>query len=135
MMLRLQQSPKLTLHVLNLHLVTIKQALNLGFVLSLQVLVGVLESKYTANDAVVSHFLIAEDSLTVIDNPPLVVDSFVQFKQLFALQRFSNLRLFQRQRVMLGMANRLLRRGIKHLLLLVIARSHAIIALREAHDL
>ena len=100
----------------------------MGFVLSLQVLVGVLESKYTAGYAVVCHFLIAEDSLTVIDYSPLVVDSFVQFKQLFALQCFSNLRLFQRQRVMLGMANRLLRRGIMHLLLLVIARSHTVIS-------
>ena len=57
----------------------------MGFVLSLQVLVGVLESNYAAYDAVVCHFLIAEDSLTVIDYSPLVVNSFVQFEQLFAL--------------------------------------------------
>ena len=80
--------------------------------LSLEIFVGVLESNYAANDAVVSHFLISKDSFTVVDYPPLVVNSFVQFKQLFALQCFSNLRLFQRQRVMLGVAHRLLSRGI-----------------------
>ena len=65
--------------------------------LSLQSLVGVLKRYYAADNAIVCHFLVTKDSLTVIDDPPLIVDCLVQFKQLFALQCLRNLRLLQSQ--------------------------------------
>ena len=93
--MRLQQPPELTLHVLNLHLVSVQEALDLRLVLALEIFVSVLQRDDAAHDTVVRHLQITKDPLAVIDNPSLVIDGLVQLEQFLSLQRLGDLRLLQ----------------------------------------
>ncbi len=86
-----KKSLNVSLHVFNLHVVSVDEDLDFSLVLFLNRSMGILQFLNSIDDAFICHIDISKDFLAIIDKFSLLVQCVIQFKQLFALQCFGNL--------------------------------------------
>lgn len=87
--------------VFNLHLVSIDELADDNRVEILDASLSVLKRQYPVDNAMVRHQCVAENALNIVDDFPLVVKFLVQVEQLFPLERLDDLRLLDREALLL----------------------------------
>ena len=87
--------------VFNLHLVSIDELADDNGVVILDASLSVLKRQYPVDNAMVRHQCVAENALDIVDDFPLVIQFLVQVEQLFPLERLDDLRLLDREALLL----------------------------------
>ena len=87
--------------VFNLHLVSICELANDNGIVILDASLSVLKRQYPVDNAMVRHQCVTEDAFDIVYDFPLVIQLLVQVEKLLSLKSLDDLRLLDREALLL----------------------------------